>query len=232
MSNILDFGPIYTSTGTILQINYAQKCADNGSTCIAIKTKQGIVLAVEKPITSPLYTNKENSRIKKFTDTCYTTYSGLLTDGFCIYNLVKKECYSYIEDVEKDISPAMVKKLLSSYLSFFTVYMGCRPSGCNFITVIVYNNEPFILGSQSSSLTSYYKAHAIGKGSARCKTELEKLDFQNMSVSQMIEHAVRIMYKSYDPLKDKEFDIEIIYAEEKDKYTFKEVDGNTLSEIV
>ncbi|EJW05007.1 hypothetical protein EDEG_00887 [Edhazardia aedis USNM 41457] len=60
---VLDFGPIYTDTGNIVQHEYARKCTSNGRTILAIKYSSGILIATENPIDSILYKPAES--IKK-----------------------------------------------------------------------------------------------------------------------------------------------------------------------
>ncbi|KAF7682897.1 putative proteasome subunit alpha type-7 [Astathelohania contejeani] len=231
MSNQLDFGPIYTPTGNILQIDYAQKCADHGNTCIGIRTNTGIVLVAEKPITTKLYKLSTDEAIRRVTSICNMTYSGLMTDGEHIYQCIKHDVFNYMENMEEHVSPGMLKKLLSGVMSIFTRYFGCRPIGCNFIFGLLYDKNYNLLCCDPSGDVGFYKAHAIGKGATRAKTELEKLEIDNLSVEDAIDHAIRILYKSYDPLKDKEFEIEVSILSENTNYVFKKVDAAIINNI-
>jgi 20S proteasome subunit alpha 7 len=233
MSNILDFGPIYTQTGNLLQMDYAQKCADSGSTCIGIKTKTGVVLAVEKPIISPLHLGQHDKRIKQVAPNCLMVYTGLLSDGGYIYQYVKDGIYSEAKDMEEEeVSPGVYKRVLSENLNIFGTYMGCRPIGCNFMSAIAYRGEFKLLGGDPTSKTSFYKGYAMGKGAQRAKTELEKLDFDNLGMQDAIDSCVRIMYKSYDPLKDKEFEVEMGCISVDTGYLFKEISCNDLGPLI
>ena len=56
----LDIGPVFTATGNILQVEYAEKAASNGTTFIAMKYKDGILFLSENAIESKLIKqNKE-----------------------------------------------------------------------------------------------------------------------------------------------------------------------------
>merc|ERR1711917_29785 len=65
--------------------------------------------------------------------------------------------------------------------------------------------------SNTTSLTKEVVAYAIGKGTNRAKTELEKEinNFATMNLQDATDLAIKIMFKSFDPLKDKEFIFEI-----------------------
>jgi len=48
---------------TVDQVEYAVKAVENGGTCVGIRCKDGVVLAVEKIITSKLLKPGANERI-------------------------------------------------------------------------------------------------------------------------------------------------------------------------
>ena len=50
-------------TDPFLQVEYAVKAVENGGTCVGIRCKDGVVLAVEKIITSKLLRPGVNKRI-------------------------------------------------------------------------------------------------------------------------------------------------------------------------
>lgn len=56
---------IFQTLGTdpLLQVEYAVKAVENGGTCVGIRCKDGVVLAVEKIITSKLLKPGANKRI-------------------------------------------------------------------------------------------------------------------------------------------------------------------------
>ena len=56
---------VFQTLGTdpFLQVEYAVKAVENGGTCIGIRCKDGVVLAVEKIITSKLLRPGANKRI-------------------------------------------------------------------------------------------------------------------------------------------------------------------------
>ena len=50
-------------TDPVFQVEYAVKAVENGGTCVGIRCKNGVVLAVEKIITSKLLKPGANKRI-------------------------------------------------------------------------------------------------------------------------------------------------------------------------
>ena len=50
-------------TNSLFQVEYAVKAVENGGTCVGIRCRDGVVLAVEKIITSKLLKSGANKRI-------------------------------------------------------------------------------------------------------------------------------------------------------------------------
>lgn len=265
---VLDFGPIYTPTGNIAQIDYAQKAADNGSTVLAISTPSHILFAVEKPVESNLHILSENKRISKLTRNCVIVGTGLLSDMVFFNDIVRREMID-VESYLKGASGVGMRRVVARHSSEFTRYYGCRPLGVNMLSACVESDQigaraskasncPNDVGRTSrasncpndgtnntcenassivlpvgssvsksapvsstpplklslfvtdtSSKTREVRAYAIGKGAPRAKTELEKIDTVGLDRRGLIDNSVRILYKCFDPLKDKPFELEI-----------------------
>lgn len=208
MSN-LDFFTIYTTTGQIDQLSYAQKAADSGDTCIGMKSRHGIVLLAEKPKVSPLYILESDERVKKLSSSVAMTYTGVVSDGFYISTSIKDSILRHKESFSEDVSPGFMKMYLNDIFHYFTRNVHLRILGISTLTSVYKDSEFSLLYTDCTGRTVSYKATCIGKGSRRIKTELEKLDIDNMNIEEMVDACVRVLYMAYDPSKDKEFDIEI-----------------------
>lgn len=71
----------FSPEGRLFQVEYAIEAIKLGSTAIGLKTKEGVVLAVEKRITSPLL---EPSSVEKIMEIDYhigCAMSGLIADA-------------------------------------------------------------------------------------------------------------------------------------------------------
>lgn len=228
---LLDFGPIYSQTGNIAQLDFANKCAESGSTIIAIKSNRGIVIAIEKPKLSCLIKNKENKRLVHLSNKIYTAYTGLLTDGNFISLELKKTIISTAKYFN-EITPKNLKNYFTDLVSLFSRTYSFRPVGCKFLSAMSYENNFYLILTECDSKSTFYKAYAIGKGSLRANTELELYDFSEMEIDELADHAVRIMYGCYDPIKDKEFDIELYYMTVGTDYKMVEVKESDLEILV
>ncbi|WUR02822.1 proteasome subunit PSA7 (PSA7) [Vairimorpha necatrix] len=229
---ILDVDTVYTNTGDILQIGYAQKAADNGNTAICMKNKKGLIMIAEKPIESKLYVSEKNFRIKKVNNSIFQISSGIETDLVYINENLKNNLISEKHSNDMDVSHESVRNQIVNIIHQFTRYSGVRPIGINLLTCSKYKNEYKILQTDCTGKSLFFKSSVIGKGSRIVKTELEKLNLENMEIRDLVENGIRILYKSYDPLKDKPFDIEIGIMCEETNGEFVRLEKNQYSEII
>ncbi|EJW05006.1 hypothetical protein EDEG_00886 [Edhazardia aedis USNM 41457] len=159
-------------------------------------------------------------------------YTGIETDGKVIYEITKDAMFQQSKLIDDEVSHGIYKKFLSKRVNDFTIYMGCRPVGCDFISALSYAKKFYLLGTDSTSETVYYKAIAYGKGAQRARTELEKLDLELLDLQSAVDNAVRIIYKSYDPLKDKEFRIQMSFIDVATDFKARKVEQDVIDSFV
>lgn len=220
----LDTGPFYTTTGSIPILEYAQKAADQGSTVIALKTSQGIIFCIEKIIDSKLYQHDQEKKHFLLKKNILMTYSGLIESDIRAINSFVSQQMGLANDISK-IGSYDLKNAVCYVVGVFGKYYGCRPPGISML--YCHGTEQKLFVTQPSSLTKEVYAYAIGKGSSRAKTELEKLS-PNLSLNDGIRESIKIMFKSFDPLKDKPFKLDVLVMNE----TMKMVDREYVQEIM
>ncbi len=54
-----------------------------------------------------------------------------------------------------------------------------------------------------------YNGCAVGKGRQLAKTEIEKLDLENLTMKDAVDAAAKIIFKVHDDAKDKDFELEL-----------------------
>ncbi|AFM98927.1 proteasome subunit alpha [Encephalitozoon hellem ATCC 50504] len=208
MSN-LDFCTIYTTTGQIDQLTYAQKAADSGDTCVGMKSKHGVVLLAAKPRISPLYVAESDEKIRRAGNSVAVACTGIASDMFYVGYAIKDHVFHHKENFNEDPTPEIMKVYLNDIFHYFTRSINLRVLGVNSLTSVYKEGRFSLLHTDCSGKTLFYKAACIGRGTRRIKTELEKLDIDNMTVEEMVDAGVKVLYMAHDPSKDKEFDIEI-----------------------
>ncbi|SPO30291.1 probable PRE10 - 20S proteasome subunit C1 (alpha7) [Ustilago trichophora] len=186
----------YSPDGRIFQIEYAAKAAENAGTAIAIKTKTGVVVAVEKLVQSKLLVPGSNRRI---------------------FNVAPTLALSRpVSSLMANTSPPELATLadrVAYYVQAYTLYSSVRPFGVSAIIAGVDDTKgPQIYMIEPSGVFWGYNGCAVGKGRQLAKTEIEKLDLENLSQKQAVEEAAKIIFKVHDDAKDKEFELELSWC--------------------
>ncbi|KAG2689868.1 hypothetical protein I3760_09G160400 [Carya illinoinensis] len=178
----------FSPDGRVFQIEYAAKAVDNSGTVIGIKCKDGIVLGVEKLITSKMMLPGSNRRIHSVHRHSGMAVAGLAADGRQIVARAKSEATNY-ESVYGE--PIPVKELadrVASYVHLCTLYWWLRPFGCGVILGGYDRDGPQLYMVEPSGVSYRYFGAAIGKGRQAAKTYVKSGHYDR-----------RISLKSYFP---------------------------------
>ena len=82
----------------------------NGETCLGIRAKNGVVIACEKKITSPLIDPDSIHKVEKLSNYMGTTYSGIGPDFYAVLLKARKDVQVYHSKFADKISPFMLCK--------------------------------------------------------------------------------------------------------------------------
>lgn len=229
---------VFSPDGRNFQVEYAVKAVENGGTAIGIRCKDGVVLAVEKIISSKLLKPGANKRISSVDRNVGVVSSGLVPDGRHFVSRARDEASSWRSTYKGPIPIAALASRLGGYVQAYTLYSSVRPFG---ITAIVggWDSEaelpvdgqvgsgpkvgsggkvegakaggPGLYMIEPSGLYWGYYGAATGKGRQTAKSELEKLDLAacTMSLHDGVKEAARIIYVAHEDTKDKEFELEM-----------------------
>ncbi|MCJ1230539.1 hypothetical protein MMC12_007213 [Toensbergia leucococca] len=236
---------VFSPDGRNFQVEYAVKAVENGGTAIGIRCKDGVILAVEKIISSKLLKPGANMRIATVDRNVGVVSSGLVPDGRHFVSRARDEASSWRSTYKAPIPTAALASRLGSYVQMYTLYQSVRPFG---VTAILggWDSEaelpvdgqvgsgpkvgsggkvqgakaggPGLYMIEPSGLYWGYYGAATGKGRQAAKAELEKLDLSsgNLSLKSGVKEAARIIYVAHEDSKDKDFELEMTWISSLD----------------
>ncbi|KAL4930586.1 proteasome core particle subunit alpha 7 [Aspergillus undulatus] len=222
---------VFSPDGRNFQVEYAVKAVENGGTSVGIRCKDGVVLAVEKIVTSKLLKPGANKRISTVDRHVGIVSSGLAPDGRHFVSRARDEASSWRGIYKGPITVSALANRLGSYVQAYTLYSSVRPFG---VTSIVggWDSEaelavdgqgaksggPGLYMIEPSGLYWGYYGAATGKGRQAAKAELEKLDLasEKLSLHDAVKEAARIIYVAHEDNKDKEFELEMSWVSSLD----------------
>ncbi|KAL8874499.1 MAG: hypothetical protein Q9174_000192 [Haloplaca sp. 1 TL-2023] len=237
----------FSPDGRNFQVEYASKAVEIGGTAIGIRCKDGVVLAVEKIITSKLLKSGSNKRIASIDRNFGMIYSGLIPDGRHLVSRARDEASSWRTSYKSPIPSSSLAFRIGSYVQAYTLYSSVRPFGVTSILAGMDSEAEHLVdgqvgsGSKSgggkfkdtkvggprlymiepSGLYWGYYGAATGKGRQAAKAELEKLDLSagTLTLEQGVKEAARIIYVAHEDSKDKEFELEMSWISSLDGLT-------------
>ncbi|KAF9886179.1 hypothetical protein FE257_011902 [Aspergillus nanangensis] len=236
---------VFSPDGRNFQVEYAVKAVENGGTAIGIRCKDGVVLAVEKIISSKLLKPGANKRIATVDRHVGIVSSGLVPDGRHFVSRARDEASSWRNIYKSPITVPALSNRLGSYVQAFTLYSSVRPFG---VTSIIggWDSEgelavdgqvgtgpqsgaggkvkgakaggPGLYMIEPSGLYWGYYGAATGKGRQAAKAELEKLDLgsETLTLVDAVKEAARIIYVAHEDSKDKDFELEMSWISSLD----------------
>ncbi|KAK3817171.1 MAG: nucleophile aminohydrolase [Linnemannia gamsii] len=207
----------YSPDGRVFQVEYAGKAVENSGTAIGIRVKDGVVLAVEKLIQSKLLVPGANRRIQNVDRHIGIATAGLLADGRHIVKRAREEAQSWRDVYRLPIDGKNIASRVGDYVAAYTLYSSVRPFGSSTIIAAMDSTGPKLYMVEPSGLYWGYHGTAIGKGRQVAKTEIEKLNLEEMTCREAVKHAARIIYNVHDDAKDKEFELELSWVCEESK---------------
>ena len=164
---------MYSPDGRIYQVEYAMETVKRGTLALGIKTKEGVIMAVEeKP--RALQTSNITQKIFQVDFHIGVAAAGYIPDARVqvdnarFFSQGSKMTYDEAVEVET------VAKHLADQSHQFTQYSGVRPNGVALIIAGVDTKGESIYLTDPSGTFIQYAAVAIGSGSDEVNSFLEK----------------------------------------------------------
>ncbi|NP_001150029.2 Proteasome subunit alpha type-3 [Zea mays] len=218
----------FSPDGRVFQVEYATKAVDNSGTVVGIKCKDGIVLGVEKLVTSKMMLEGSNRRIHSVHRHSGLAVAGLAADGRQIVSRTKSEAASYEKVYGEPISVKELADRVASYVHLCTLYWWLRPFGCGVILGGYDRDGPQLYMIEPSGVSYKYFGAALGKGRQAAKTEIEKLKLSELTCREGIVEVAKIIYAVHDEAKDKAFELELSWICEESKRQHQKVPNDLL----
>jgi 20S proteasome subunit alpha 5 len=164
----------FSPEGRLFQVEYAIEAIKLGSTAIGIQTSEGVVLAVEKRISSTLLVPSSIKKLAKLDGHMGCAMSGLVADARTLIDHARVETQNHwFTFNEKMKTESCVQSISDIALRFGEGNMA-RPFGVALLLGGVDANGPVLFHTDPSGTYSQYQAKAIGAGSEGAQQQLQE----------------------------------------------------------
>jgi len=205
----------FSPDGRVFQVEYANKAVENSGTVVALRGTDGVVLAVEKLVTSKLYEPGTNRRLFTVDRHVGVAVAGLLADAKAVVERAKDEASNYRSQFGDAIPLKNLRDRVSMYMHAYTLYSALRPFGSSLLMASWDQLDgPSLYCLEPSGHNYGFFGCAIGKAKQAARTEIEKLKLKELPCNQLIKEAAKIIYQVHDEIKDKSFELELSWVGE------------------
>jgi 20S proteasome subunit alpha 7 len=201
----------FTTEGRVYQIEYAYKAVQKGGTVIGIKCVDGVILGVEKMISSRLLKKNANRLISTISTHAGMALAGMAADGRQLVNKGREEAREYQNQFDHKIPGNVLAQRVAGHVHNHTLYWYLRPFGCDAI-LSSYSDKPELYHIEPNGEFYRYNAAASGKHARAAKSELEKLNFATITCREAVVETAKIIYQLHDDNKDKDFELQLSWV--------------------
>jgi proteasome alpha subunit len=184
---------VFSPDGRLYQVEYAIETVRRGTLAIGIKSKDGIILAVEeKP--RKLQNSEVTQKIFQVDDHIGVAAAGYIPDARSQVDNARFFSQSNRMIYDEPIEVESVAKHLADQCQQFTQYAGVRPFGVALIIAGVDKSGNTIYLTDPSGTYISYDAVAIGSGSEQVNEYLEKYYKKDCTLEEAAVLAVESIY--------------------------------------
>jgi len=188
----------FAPSGKLLQIDYALNRVAEGKPALGIKAKNGVVLATEKRVPSPLVDETTLKKIEIVSDNVGMVYSGMTPDYRVLVKRGRKAAQQYFTTYREPIPMSQIVREQATVMQEFTQSGGVRPFGISLMMAGYDDNGPQLFQVDPSGSYFGWKASAIGKNHVNAKSFLEKRYSEDIELEDAIHTAILTLKEGFE----------------------------------
>jgi proteasome alpha subunit len=146
----------------LFQVEYAREAVKRGTTAVGVKAIDGVVLMVDKRVTSKLLEPESIEKIFQIDDHIGAATSGLVADARILIDRARTEAQINRVTYDEPIGLEDISKKICDFKYSYTQSGGVRPFGTALLIAGVDDNKARLFETDPSGALLEYKATAIG----------------------------------------------------------------------
>jgi proteasome alpha subunit len=186
---------VFSPDGRLFQVEYAREAVKRGTTTVGLKFKDGVVLIIDKRITSRLIEPSSIEKIFIIDDHIGCATSGLVADARALIDRARLDAQiNEITYNEKIQIKALVKRVCD-FKQTYTQYGGVRPFGTALLIAGVDETGPRLFSTDPSGALMEYKASSEGAGRSGAMAYFEEHYKENMTFEEAVDMGIKALYR-------------------------------------
>ena len=207
---------VFSPDGRLFQVEYAREAVKRGTTTVGVKFKDGVVLIVDKRLSSKLIEPESIEKIFKIDSHIGCATSGLVADARALVDRARIECQVITFNYSEDLAVESLVKKICDFKQSYTQYGGVRPFGTAMLMAGIDASGPHLYETDPSGAMMAYKAGGIGAGRNEVMEVFEKDFKDNMTQNQAVNLGLKALSAANENnLKSEVVEIAIINPEKE-----------------
>jgi len=153
---------VFSPDGRLFQVEYAREAVKRGTTTVGLKFDHGVILMIDKRITSILIEPSSIEKIFKIDNHIGCATSGLVADARVLVDRAQIEAQIHKISYNERTSVETLVKRICDYKQNYTQYGGVRPFGTALLIAGVDDEGAHLYETDPSGALIAYKAASIG----------------------------------------------------------------------
>lgn len=221
---------VFSPDGRLFQVEYAREAVKRGTTSLGVKSKDGIVLVVDKRSTSRLVEPKSIEKIFQIDNHIGAASSGLVADARALVDRARVESQINKITYNEPIRVETLVKKICDMKQMYTQNGGVRPFGSALIIGGVNKGQCRLFETDPSGALIEYKATAIGAGRSEAMDVFEEKYEEDMTIDEAIDLALDAVYEATEgKTSDKTVEIAVI---ERETEQYKKLSDDEVAKYV
>jgi proteasome alpha subunit len=165
---------IFSPDGRLYQVEYAREAVKRGTASIGVRASDGVVLAVDKRIRSPLMERSSVEKLHKADDHIGIASAGHVADARQLIDFARRRAQVNQLRYGEPIGVETLTKNVTDHIQQYTQVGGARPFGVALIIGGIENGEPRLYETDPSGTPYEWKALAVGADRGDIREYLEE----------------------------------------------------------
>lgn len=219
---------VFSPDGRLFQVEYAREAVKRGTTAVGVVYKEGVLLVVDKNITTMLIVPKSIEKIFQIDRHIGAAASGLVADARRLVDIARVEAQRHRIVYGVEMGVEHLARKVCDIKQLYTQYAGARPFGASLLIAGYDLTGPRLFETDPSGALTEYYATAIGAG----KEELEEFFEREFRKGLGFEEALLLALKGLKRVAKQGLKIENMDAAKVDKEGFSFIPKQLLGEAI
>jgi len=192
---------IFSPDGRLYQVEYAREAVERGSPTVGVRTAEGVVLAADRQIRSPLIERESIEKIHSVDNHIGIASAGHVADARQLVDHARQQAQLEQLRYGEEIGVETLTKAVTDHIQQYTQVGGARPFGVALLIGGIENGEPRLFEADPSGTPYEWQAVAVGGGHDRIRDHLEEAYDPELSQENGIKLALEALAAEHDELE-------------------------------